>query len=77
MSPITVYFSVFSCNLKLVSMAAACSWCDAVVEMQVWCQLADSCSASKEGSLVLVCTEKALSLEEAAAKDFKTKPCVL
>ncbi|XP_075891746.1 cilia- and flagella-associated protein 46 isoform X3 [Nelusetta ayraudi] len=60
----------------LVSMAAACSWCDPVVEMQVWCQLADSCSLSKEGSLVLVCTEKALSLEEAAAKDFKTKPCV-
>ncbi|KAM4591923.1 cilia- and flagella-associated protein 46-like [Odontesthes bonariensis] len=61
----------------LVSMASECSWSDAVVELQVWCQLAAFCHHVKDHSLVLHCTQSALQLEEAAAKSLNTTPCVL
>ncbi|XP_047458245.1 cilia- and flagella-associated protein 46 isoform X2 [Mugil cephalus] len=61
----------------LVNMASECSWYDAVVELQVWCQLAASCHYVKDHSLVLSCTERALQLEEAAAKSLLSMPCVL
>ncbi|XP_070834007.1 cilia- and flagella-associated protein 46 [Chaetodon trifascialis] len=67
-------FSVPSLS-TLVSMASECSWTDAVVEMQVWCQLAAFCHYAKEHSLVLCCTKSALQLEEAAAKSLNTMPC--
>ncbi|XP_075933471.1 cilia- and flagella-associated protein 46 [Anarhichas minor] len=62
---------------SLVSMASECSWTDAVVELQVWCQLAACCHHAKDHSLVLRCTESALQLEEAAAKSLSAMPCVL
>ncbi|KAK2922244.1 cilia- and flagella-associated protein 46 [Channa argus] len=61
----------------LVSMASECSWSDAVVELQVWCQLAAFCHDATDHSLVLYCTKNALQLEEAAAKSLNTMPCVL
>ncbi|XP_068423801.1 cilia- and flagella-associated protein 46 isoform X2 [Clinocottus analis] len=69
-------FSVPSLS-SLVSMASECSWTDAVVEMQVWCQLAACCHHAKDHSLVLCCTENALQLEAAAAKSLNAIPCVL
>ncbi|XP_049456510.1 cilia- and flagella-associated protein 46 isoform X3 [Epinephelus fuscoguttatus] len=69
-------FSVPSLS-TLVSMASECSWTDAVVELQVWCQLAAFCHYAKDHSLVLCCTKSALQLEEAAAKSLNTMPCVL
>ncbi|KAM8859515.1 cilia- and flagella-associated protein 46 isoform 3-T3 [Spinachia spinachia] len=63
--------------LSLVSMVSECSWTDAVVELQVWCQLAACCHHAKDHSLVLRCTESALQLEEAAAKSLNAMPCVL
>ncbi|KAL6101538.1 cfap46 [Pungitius sinensis] len=62
---------------SLVSMASECSWTDAVVELQVWCQLAACCHHAKDHSLVLRCTKSALQLEEAAAKSLSAMPCVL
>ncbi|XP_030012468.1 LOW QUALITY PROTEIN: cilia- and flagella-associated protein 46 [Sphaeramia orbicularis] len=61
----------------LVSMASECSWNDAVVEMQVWCQLAAVCHYAKDHSLVLCCTKNALQLEEAATKSLSTTHHVL
>ncbi|XP_035461481.2 cilia- and flagella-associated protein 46 isoform X4 [Scophthalmus maximus] len=61
----------------LVSMASECSWTDAVVELQVWCQLAAFCHYAKDHSLVLCYTKRALQLEEAAAKSINTMPCLL
>ncbi|CAK6962375.1 cilia- and flagella-associated protein 46 [Scomber scombrus] len=69
-------FSVPSFS-TLVSMASECSWNDAVVELQVWCQLAAFCHNAKDHSLVLCCTKNALQLEEVAAKCLSTMPCVL
>ncbi|XP_069395061.1 cilia- and flagella-associated protein 46 isoform X1 [Paralichthys olivaceus] len=69
-------FSVPSLQ-TLVSMASECSWTDAVVELQVWCQLAAVCHYAKDHSLVLCCTKSALRLEEAAAKGINTMPCAL
>ncbi|XP_037829580.1 cilia- and flagella-associated protein 46 [Kryptolebias marmoratus] len=61
----------------LVSMASGCSWSDAAVELQVWCQLAAFCCHVKDFSLVLRCTQTALQLEEAAGRSLSTGPCVL
>ncbi|CAG6017918.1 unnamed protein product [Menidia menidia] len=69
-------FSVPSLS-ALVSMASECSWTDALVELQVWCQLAAFCHHVKDHSLVLQCTQIALQLGEAAAKSLNTTPCVL
>ncbi|KAM7408201.1 hypothetical protein PAMA_002070 [Pampus argenteus] len=69
-------FSVPSLS-TLVSMASECSWSDAVVELQVWCQLASFCHYANDHSLVLCCTKNALQLEEAAAKCLSTMSCVL
>uniref|UniRef100_A0A3B4VED7 Cilia and flagella associated protein 46 n=1 Tax=Seriola dumerili TaxID=41447 RepID=A0A3B4VED7_SERDU len=73
-NPRHMEFSVPSLS-SLVSMASECSWTDAVVEMQVWSQLAAFCHYAKEHSLVLCCTKSALQLEEAAAKSLNTMPC--
>uniref|UniRef100_A0A665UGC6 Cilia and flagella associated protein 46 n=1 Tax=Echeneis naucrates TaxID=173247 RepID=A0A665UGC6_ECHNA len=67
MNPRHMEFSAPSLS-SMVSMASECSWTDAVVEMQVWCQLASFCHNAKEHSLVLCCTSNALQLEEAATK---------
>uniref|UniRef100_A0A3P9HU19 Cilia and flagella associated protein 46 n=1 Tax=Oryzias latipes TaxID=8090 RepID=A0A3P9HU19_ORYLA len=69
-------FSVPSLS-TLVNTASECSWSDAVVELQVWCQLAASCHRANDHSSVLRCTLSALQLEEAAAKSLNTTPCVL
>ncbi|XP_041867180.1 cilia- and flagella-associated protein 46 isoform X2 [Melanotaenia boesemani] len=61
----------------LVSLASECSWSDAVVELQVWCQLAAFCHHVKDHSLVLRCTRSALQLGEAATKSLNTTPYVL
>ncbi|XP_029377626.1 cilia- and flagella-associated protein 46 [Echeneis naucrates] len=76
MNPRHMEFSAPSLS-SMVSMASECSWTDAVVEMQVWCQLASFCHNAKEHSLVLCCTSNALQLEEAATKSLKTMPFVL
>ncbi|XP_047198342.1 cilia- and flagella-associated protein 46 [Hippoglossus stenolepis] len=65
------------CLQTLVSMASECSWTDAVVELQVWSQLAAFCHYAKDHSLVLCCSKSALQLEEAAAKILNTMPCAL
>ncbi|KAM7385133.1 hypothetical protein PAMP_001229 [Pampus punctatissimus] len=75
-NPRHMEFSVPSLS-TLVSMASECSWSDAVVELQVWCQLAAFCHYANDHSLVLCCTKNALQLEEAAAKCLSTMPCVL
>ncbi|XP_044070722.1 cilia- and flagella-associated protein 46 isoform X2 [Siniperca chuatsi] len=75
-NPRHMEFSVPSLS-TLVSMASECSWTDAVVELQVWCQLAAFCHYAKDHSLVLCCTKRALQLEEAAAKSLNNMPCVL
>lgn len=67
----------FSAPVKLVSMASECSWCDAVVELQVWCQLAAFCHRVNDHRSVLRCTLSALQLEEVAAHSLNTTPCVL
>ncbi|XP_071337384.1 cilia- and flagella-associated protein 46 isoform X2 [Trachinotus anak] len=90
MTHVLVGVEMFQCNRNprhmefsvpslpsLVSMASECSWTDAVVEMQVWCQLSAFCHYAKEHSLVLRCTKSVLQLEEAAAKSLNTMPCVL
>uniref|UniRef100_A0A087XKH0 Cilia and flagella associated protein 46 n=1 Tax=Poecilia formosa TaxID=48698 RepID=A0A087XKH0_POEFO len=69
-------FSVPSLS-TLAGMASECSWLDAVVELQVWCQLAAFCHSAEDHSLVLLCTEKALQLEKAAEDSLTTAPCVL
>ncbi|XP_074531827.1 cilia- and flagella-associated protein 46 isoform X2 [Halichoeres trimaculatus] len=61
----------------LVSMASESSWTDAVVELQVWCQLASFCHGAEDHSSVLHCTERALQLREEAEKSLNTLPCVL
>uniref|UniRef100_A0A3P9P3C7 Cilia and flagella associated protein 46 n=1 Tax=Poecilia reticulata TaxID=8081 RepID=A0A3P9P3C7_POERE len=61
----------------LAGMASECSWLDAVVELQVWCQLAAFCHSAEDHSLVLLCTEKALQLEKAAEDGLTTAPCLL
>ncbi|XP_008297596.1 tetratricopeptide repeat protein 40 [Stegastes partitus] len=75
-NPRHMEFSVPSLS-TLLSMASECSWSDAVVELQVWCQLAAFCHYVKDHSLVLSCTERALQLEDTAAKSLSTMPCVL
>lgn len=55
---------------SLVNMASECSWSDAVVGLQVWCQLAAFCHESTDHSLVLSCTERALELKDKAAKSL-------
>ncbi|XP_051816052.1 cilia- and flagella-associated protein 46 isoform X2 [Acanthochromis polyacanthus] len=74
-NPRHMEFSVPSLS-TLVSMASECSWSDAVVELQVWCQLAAFCHSVKDHSLVLSCTKSALQLEDAAAKSLSTMHCV-
>ncbi|XP_030603277.1 cilia- and flagella-associated protein 46 isoform X2 [Archocentrus centrarchus] len=69
-------FSVPSLS-TLVSMASECRWSDAVVELQVWCQLAAFCHDVKDYNLVCSCTDRALQLEDATAKSLNTMPCVL
>ncbi|XP_063348312.1 cilia- and flagella-associated protein 46 [Pelmatolapia mariae] len=76
MNPRHMEFSVPSLS-TLVSMASECRWSDAVVELQVWCQLAAFCHDVKDYSLVCSCTKRALLLEEAAKKSLNTMPCVL
>ncbi|XP_028983141.1 cilia- and flagella-associated protein 46 isoform X3 [Betta splendens] len=61
----------------LLSMASECSWTDAVVELQVWCQLASFCYDVNDHSLVLCCTKNALQLEGAATKTLNIMPCAL
>ncbi|KAJ4948115.1 hypothetical protein JOQ06_019655, partial [Pogonophryne albipinna] len=75
-NPRHMEFSVPSLS-TLVSMASECSWTDAVVELQVWCQLAAFCHHTKDHSTVLFCTKRALQLEGAATKSLHTMPCVL
>uniref|UniRef100_A0A3P8Q9U3 Cilia and flagella associated protein 46 n=1 Tax=Astatotilapia calliptera TaxID=8154 RepID=A0A3P8Q9U3_ASTCA len=74
-NPRHMEFSVPSLS-TLVSMASECRWSDAVVELQVWCQLAAFCHDVKDYSLVCSCTKRALLLEEAATKSLNTMPCV-
>ncbi|XP_073337460.1 cilia- and flagella-associated protein 46 isoform X1 [Pagrus major] len=74
-NPRHMEFSVPSLS-TLVSMVSECSWTDAVVELQVWCQLAAFCHDAKDHSLVLCCTNSALQLEEGAVKGLRTMPCV-
>ncbi|KAF3842490.1 hypothetical protein F7725_024441, partial [Dissostichus mawsoni] len=50
-NPRHMEFSVPSLS-TLVSMASECSWTDAVVELQVWCQLAAFCHHTKDHSTV-------------------------
>ncbi|KAF7668645.1 hypothetical protein LDENG_00299490 [Lucifuga dentata] len=69
-------FSVPSLS-TLVHMASECSWTDAVVELQVWSQLAVFCHDAKDHNLVLYCTKRALQLENTAAQRLNTMPCVL
>uniref|UniRef100_A0A3B4YJ43 Cilia and flagella associated protein 46 n=1 Tax=Seriola lalandi dorsalis TaxID=1841481 RepID=A0A3B4YJ43_SERLL len=76
MTRVLIGVEMLQCN-RNPSMASECSWTDAVVEMQVWSQLAAFCHYAKEHSLVLCCTKSALQLEEAAAKSLNTMPCVL
>ncbi|KAM3842817.1 cilia- and flagella-associated protein 46 [Diretmus argenteus] len=75
-NPTQMEFSVPSLS-ALVRMASDCSWTDAVVELQVWSQLAALCHHANDHSLVLSCTHSALQLETAAAQRFKTMPCAL
>ncbi|CAB1430487.1 unnamed protein product [Pleuronectes platessa] len=82
LSPNSTYSSAHVSLLKLwdqmlVGMATECSWTDAVVELQVWSQLAAFCHYAKDHSLVLCCSKSALQLEEAAAKTINTMPCAL
>lgn len=63
--------------LKLVNMTSECSWSDALVELQVWCQLAAFCYEAEEHSLLLRSIENAVVLEEAAAKSLIKAPFVL
>ncbi|KAM8739310.1 cilia- and flagella-associated protein 46 isoform 1-T1 [Acanthopagrus schlegelii] len=74
-NPRHMEFSVPSLS-TLVSMASECSWTDAGLELQVWCQLAAFCHDAKDHSLVLCCTNSALQLEERAAKSLRSMPCV-
>uniref|UniRef100_A0A3B5LKR5 Cilia and flagella associated protein 46 n=1 Tax=Xiphophorus couchianus TaxID=32473 RepID=A0A3B5LKR5_9TELE len=69
-------FSVPSLS-TLVDIASECSWLDAVVELQMWCQLAVFCHSAEDHSLVLHCTQKAFQLEKAAADSVTTAPCLL
>lgn len=71
------FLPLFSAYLKLVKMTSECSWSDALVELQVWCQLATFCYEAEEHSLLLQSMEKALMLEEAAATSLIKKPFVL
>uniref|UniRef100_A0A3Q3W8A3 Uncharacterized protein n=1 Tax=Mola mola TaxID=94237 RepID=A0A3Q3W8A3_MOLML len=54
----------------LVDMASECSWPDAMVELQVWCQLATFCPRASDHSLLLLCTENVLKLKDAAVKSL-------
>ncbi|XP_056291813.1 cilia- and flagella-associated protein 46-like isoform X3 [Pseudoliparis swirei] len=62
---------------ELVSMASECSWSDAVVELQAWCQLAAVCHHAKDHRSVLRCTGSALQLEAAAAASLGATARVL
>ncbi|XP_072292426.1 cilia- and flagella-associated protein 46 [Eucyclogobius newberryi] len=61
----------------LVSLASECSWPDAVVELQVWCQLSTFCHDADDHSLVLSCSHRALGLKEAAAQRLSSAPYAL
>ncbi|XP_029305800.1 cilia- and flagella-associated protein 46 isoform X3 [Cottoperca gobio] len=75
-NPRHMEFSVPSLS-ALGSMVSECSWTDAAVEMQVWCQLAAFCHHAKDHSLVLFCTKNALQLEKAATESLNTMPSIL
>ncbi|KAM9847487.1 cilia- and flagella-associated protein 46 [Aulostomus maculatus] len=75
-NPRHMEFSVPSLT-TLVSMASECRWTEAVVELNVWCQLAAFCHHAEEHNLVLYCTKRALQLEEVASKCLTNMPCVL
>ncbi|XP_061818672.1 cilia- and flagella-associated protein 46 isoform X2 [Nerophis lumbriciformis] len=61
----------------LVTMVSNGNWTDAVVELQIWSQLATFCHHAKEYRLVLNCTKKAMLLEDAAASCLSSTPCLL
>ncbi|XP_076025398.1 cilia- and flagella-associated protein 46 [Genypterus blacodes] len=61
----------------LVEKASECSWTDALVELQVWSQLATFCHDANNHNLVLLCTKRALQLENPAAKSLKSMLHVL
>nr|XP_057920264.1 cilia- and flagella-associated protein 46 isoform X2 [Doryrhamphus excisus] len=61
----------------LVTMVSNAKWNDAVVELQIWCQLATFCHHAKEYGLVRSCTENAMKLEDAAASCLNTTSCLL
>lgn len=90
MTRVLVGLEMFHCNKNpgqmefslpalsaLVSMASECSWTDAVVELQVWCQLASFCHDANEHNLVLSCTKRALEIKETAATSLSNAPFVL
>ncbi|RXM35439.1 Cilia- and flagella-associated protein 46 [Acipenser ruthenus] len=60
-----------SAMTKLAKMTSDCSWSDPVVELQAWMQLAHFANLLHDHELVLVCSQRAMQLEEAAAKQAK------
>ncbi|KAK7901384.1 hypothetical protein WMY93_018153 [Mugilogobius chulae] len=89
MTRVLVGLEMFQCNgspgqmdfslpalSTLVALARECSWTDAAVELQVWCQLSTFCHGADDHGLALSCTQRALSLEESAAKRLGAAPYV-
>ncbi|XP_072306320.1 cilia- and flagella-associated protein 46-like [Eucyclogobius newberryi] len=87
MTRVLVGLEMFQCNKSpgqmdftlpvlstLVSLASECSWTDAVVELHVWCQLSIFCHSADDHSLVLSCSQRALSLKKTAAKSLSSAP---
>ncbi|XP_039626525.1 cilia- and flagella-associated protein 46 [Polypterus senegalus] len=60
-------FSAPSLSL-MAKVMSDCTWTDAVVELQAWIQLAHFSLLSNDHDLVMLCTQKAKGLEEAATK---------
>ncbi|KAG2462207.1 CFA46 protein, partial [Polypterus senegalus] len=52
----------------MAKVMSDCTWTDAVVELQAWIQLAHFSLLSNDHDLVMLCTQKAKGLEEAATK---------
>ncbi|XP_041116568.1 cilia- and flagella-associated protein 46 [Polyodon spathula] len=83
MTKVLVGLEMHSCNRSnlmefsapnlsvLVKMTSDCSWSDPVVELQAWVQLAHFANLLHDHELVLVCSQRAMQLEEAAAKKAK------
>ncbi|KAK1166636.1 cilia- and flagella-associated protein 46 [Acipenser oxyrinchus oxyrinchus] len=83
MTKILVGLEMHSCNRAklmefsapnlsvLAKMTSDCSWSDPVVELQAWMQLAHFANLLHDHELVLVCSQRAMQLEEAAAKKAK------